>query len=100
MEFTQNMFEYDFGDVTPQKCLTLKAMTVEELYQAVIASIDDVNTFASGSPYREKPYNKLLTYLGEVLRRNLWKWDACEPTLCGDKLIYPDMLVRLFDFSK
>jgi hypothetical protein len=101
MEFTQNVFEYDFGDVTPQKCLTLKAMTVEELYQAVIASIDDVSAFASGSPYREKPYNKLLTYLGEVLRRNLWKWDACEPTLCGDgQLIYPDMLVRLFDFSK
>jgi hypothetical protein len=97
MEFTQTMFEYDFDGVTPQQCLTLKAMTAEELYAAVIHSIDEVKTFPSGSPYRKKPYDTLLMYLGELLRRNLWKWDAAEDNANG--MGSDDLLVRVFDLT-
>ena len=101
MEFTQTMFDYDFGGVTPQDCLTLKAMTVEELYEAVIVSIDEVKSFNEGSPYRKKPHDKLLIYLGEVLRRNLWKWglgpiSAHAESMGGSR----EMLIRVFEPSK
>lgn len=72
MEFTHTMFEYDFGDVTPHACLTLRAMTVEELYEAVIASIDEVLSFSHGSPHRDKPYDKLILHSGELFRRNMF----------------------------
>ena len=71
MEFTHTMFEYDFGGVTPQYCLTLKAMTGEELYEAMIVSIDEVMSFTSGSPYRQKPSDKVVIYLSELFRRNM-----------------------------
>ena len=100
MEFTQNMFEYDFDGVTPQMCLTLNAMTAEELYEAVIVSIDEVQSFTNGSPFRQKPYDKLLIYLGELLRRNLWMSVASAPTELGNVLICSDMLVRVFDVTK
>jgi len=101
MEFTHTMFDYDFGGVTPQHCLTLKAMTVEELYEAVIVSIDAVTSFTSGSPFRQKPYDKLLIYLGELLRRNLWMSIASAPGDFGKGVpICSDMLVRVFDVTK
>ena len=71
MEFTQTMFDYDFDGVTPQQCLTLKAMTGEELYKMVISTIDELTPFTYGSPFREKPLNKLVIYLGELFRKNL-----------------------------
>ena len=97
MEFTHTMFEYDFGGVTPQECLVLKTMTVEELYEVVIGSIDEVKSFTSGSPFRQKPYDKLLIYLGELLRRNLWFGGAASPNLngCGSD----DLLLRVFDLT-
>jgi len=97
MEFTQTMFEYDFDGVTPQKCLALKAMTVEELYETVIHAIDETKSFEIGSPCREKPYDKLLIYLGEVLRRNLWKWSAAAHNVSG--MGSDDLLVRVFDVT-
>jgi len=95
MEFTQTMFEYDFDGVTPQHCLALKTMTVEELYETLIQTIDEVKSFAIGSLCRDKPYDKLLIYLGEVLRRNLWKWPAAAPNVSG--MGSDDLLVRVFD---
>jgi len=68
---TKTLFEYDFDGVTPQECLTLKAMTVEELYKIVLVSLDEVLTFSHGSPCREEPYDKLLLHLGELFRRNV-----------------------------
>lgn len=97
MEFTQTMFEYDFDGVTPQDCLTLKAMTAEELYEVVIHTIDEVMSYTSGSTFRQKPYDKLLVYLGELLRRNLWKWDAAEDNANGAGS--DDLLVRVFDLT-
>jgi hypothetical protein len=72
-------------------------MTAEELYEAVIHSIDEVKTFPNGSPSRQKPYDKLLVYLGELLRRNLWKWDADEENANG--MGSDDLLVRVFDLT-
>jgi hypothetical protein len=78
MEFTQTMFEYEFDGVTPQKCLTLKAMTAEELYKTVIDTIDELWSFSYGSQFREKPLNKLMIYLGELFRRNLLAIPMCD----------------------
>jgi hypothetical protein len=90
MEFTQTTFDYDFGGVTPQDCLTLKAMTAEELYEVSLVSLDEVLSFSHGSPYREKPYDKLLLHVGELFRRNVadsyvWQLFSKETEHGGDK---------------
>ena len=72
MEFTQTMFEYEFDGVTPQKCLTLKAMTVEELYEAVLASIEEFNSLTPGSQFRLKSFKTIQFHVGELFRRNMF----------------------------
>ena len=71
MEFTQTMFDYDFGGVTPQKCLTLKAMTAEDLYETIIALIGEVNSFTVDSAFRKKPSDNILLHVGELFRRRI-----------------------------
>lgn len=71
MEFTHTMFEYDFGGVTPQDCLTLKAMTVEELFVKVLTSIEEFNSFTWTSSFCLKPYKDIKFLLGELFRRNM-----------------------------
>ena len=93
MEFTHTMFEYDFGGVTPQECLVLKTMTVEELYEVALVSLDEVLSFSHGSSYRVKPYDKLLLHVGELFRRNVadsyvWQLFSKENEFGGDKDYY------------
>jgi hypothetical protein len=71
MEFTHTMFDYDFGGVTPQDCLTIKAMTAEELYVNVLASIEEFNSFTWASSFCLKPYNVIKFHVGELFRRNI-----------------------------
>lgn len=69
MEFTHTKFEYDFGGVTPQECLTLKAMTAEDLYETIIASIGEFNSVDSA--FRKKLSDNILLHVGELYRRNI-----------------------------